>query len=114
MGVLREVSVTVADGETASTWARAGQEGLVGVLIPASFEGTAFSFRAQFGRSAPSAGGGYVVTDLGGAAQAAAAVASEEYVIIAPGGLFCDWVRLECGTAQTGAAVFKLYFRALH
>ena len=104
------IPVTIDGGATES-----GVVGLpgvvVGVEIPAAAEGTAYYFQASsapdgtFARAKDSAG-----TDL----SITATTATAQYVSLNPAdtaGLV--WVKLEAGTAQTGASTFNLIVRPL-
>ena len=102
MNDIKYVPCTVATGQTTSSATSVGSHNtrLVGIVIPAEFDGTAVSIHA-----CDTNDGTFYAVDALTAMNASAST----YLAIAPqdsAGL--KWVKIVCGTAQTGATAFKL------
>lgn len=100
-------TVTIASGATISDAAQIEGATLIGLILPAEFDGTTLTFQV----SQDNATFVPLSKDTDGAAYSLAAGASKAYSL--DPALFLPWayVKLVAGTAQTGASVVTLLVR---
>lgn len=98
-----DVTVTIADGATESSAADLQGTSLVGMVIPAAFDGASMTFKVS------SDGTTYqTFKNLAGTTATAVVAASNSYGIVPAD--FAGWrfIKLVADTAQTGATVITL------
>jgi len=95
-------NVTVATGQTLSGLSLVGTNNrvLVGIIVPAEFDGSAISIH-----SSNTQDGTYVLVD---ALSSMNAALSTQMALAPQDTAGLKYVKISCGTAQTGASVFGL------
>lgn len=106
IAVPRLAEATVADSGTVSTAVDIGGYRYVGVVVPAGFEGTTITFQVS------ADGTTYVPLEV--AAGTAVSFTTNASSGFSLGDEIRPWayMKLVCGTAQTGAAVFQLSLKS--
>ena len=106
---VKEFAATVATGQTTSSEVDIADCLLLGVILPAEFDGTTLGFTV----STTTGGTFYTLRDGAGAAAVSYTVAASSYVALDPG-LFAGvrYVKIVLGS-QTGATAAKLVCRPL-
>ena len=85
-------------------------QALVGVKLPSTFDGTAFTVEESDNKTTGFQG---IIDNAGVALGATGAAASKTVWLDGRATLCCQFVRINCGTAQTGDTVLTLIFRRL-
>lgn len=108
--VCADLTATVANGATTSGEVDLQGTQLVGIFVPAEFDGTTITITAS-----PTSGGTFVTVQDGDGSSSAFTITTtaSRYVPIDNLAMVAGlrFVKLVCGTAQTGATTFTLATR---